>query len=195
MVVDVLDEVYNLAGITPLVVVPGEEFDEVVVEHDTFFRVEDTGLLVTAKVGGDNLLVEVVDDALELAFGTPICPMPLSGDTEDRMCIKHINVSRPHVTPRTLTCGPNTLGQISRNCPSSLLGSQAHLQAPAHLPQLPHQSRSLSNRVATLFLSPRAQAEGSCQKMGRNVWPTTALGFSTSPPIAGNSSTLCTISA
>ena len=126
---------------------------------------------------------------------TPICPMPLSGDTEDRMCIKHINVSRPHVTPRTLTCGPNTLGQISRNCPSSLLGSQAHLQAPAHLPQLPHQSRSLSNRVATLFLSPRAQAEGSCQKMGRNVWPTTALGFSTSPPIAGNSSTLCTISA
>lgn len=46
------DEVKHLIGITPLVVVPGHEFEEVVVECDTGFLVEYRGAGVAGSVFG-----------------------------------------------------------------------------------------------------------------------------------------------
>lgn len=63
------DEVNDTAGVTPLVVVPGDELDEVRVEGDTGLGIEDGGVVVTVEVGGDNLVLGVAEDALELTLG------------------------------------------------------------------------------------------------------------------------------
>lgn len=56
-------------GIAPLVVVPGDELDEVGVQGDTGLGIEDGGVVVTVQVGGDNVIVGVAEDALELTLG------------------------------------------------------------------------------------------------------------------------------
>ena len=66
---DVLDEVDDLVRITPLVVIPGNELDEFLVEHDAGLGIEDRGARIAEEVGGDDHLVRVADDALQLALG------------------------------------------------------------------------------------------------------------------------------
>lgn len=56
------DEVDNTAGVTPLVVVPGDKLDEVGVKGDTGGGIEDGGALVTVKIGGDDLVLGVAKD-------------------------------------------------------------------------------------------------------------------------------------
>lgn len=58
-------EVEDTAGVTPLVVVPGDELDEVVVQGDTGLGVEDGGVGVADHVGGDDIVLGVGQDALE----------------------------------------------------------------------------------------------------------------------------------
>lgn len=53
------DEVQDTAGVSPLVVVPGDQLDEVVVEGDTGLGVEDGRGGVTVQVGGDNVVLGV----------------------------------------------------------------------------------------------------------------------------------------
>lgn len=53
------DEVNNPARVTPLVVVPGDELDEVGVEGDTSLGIEDGGALITVQVAGDNVVLSV----------------------------------------------------------------------------------------------------------------------------------------
>jgi len=65
----VLHEVNNTARVAPLVVVPGDELDEVGVEHDTGIGIEDGGAGVGLEVGGDEGLVAVSKDTLHLALG------------------------------------------------------------------------------------------------------------------------------
>lgn len=59
---NVCKEVENTAGVTPLVVVPGDELDEVLVEGDTGLGVEDGGGVVAVQVGGDDLVLGVSEN-------------------------------------------------------------------------------------------------------------------------------------
>ena len=63
------DEVQQLVGVAPLVVVPGNELDEVVVQHDACGLVEDAGLGEARQVGGDHLVRSAGDDALHAVLG------------------------------------------------------------------------------------------------------------------------------
>ena len=56
-------------GVTPLVVVPGDQLDEVGVQGNTGLGVEDGGVVVTVAVSGDNVLINVAEDTLELVLG------------------------------------------------------------------------------------------------------------------------------
>lgn len=58
-------EIEDTAGVTPLVVVPGDKLDEVVVERDTGLGIEDGGVGVAVHVAGDNIVLSVSEDALE----------------------------------------------------------------------------------------------------------------------------------
>ena len=56
------DEVNNTAGVTPLVVVPGNELDEVGVEGNTRLSIEDGRAGVTVEVGRDDVVLGVAKD-------------------------------------------------------------------------------------------------------------------------------------
>ncbi len=58
-------KIEDTAGVAPLVVVPGDELDEVVVEGNTGLGIEDGGGVVAVHVGGDNLVLGVGEDAWE----------------------------------------------------------------------------------------------------------------------------------
>ena len=62
-------EVDHLVGEAPLVVVPGDELDEVIVQSNAGLGVEDGGVGIAAEVGGDDLVVHVLQNALHGAFG------------------------------------------------------------------------------------------------------------------------------
>ena len=64
-----LHEVNNTARVAPLVVVPGDELDEVGVEHDAGIGIEDGGAGVGLEVGGHEGLVAVSKDTLHLTLG------------------------------------------------------------------------------------------------------------------------------
>lgn len=66
---DVVDEVAHAAGVAPLVVVPGDELNEVGAQLDSGVGVEDRGGMAADEIGGDDELVGVVDDSLVLALG------------------------------------------------------------------------------------------------------------------------------
>lgn len=60
---DVGEEVEDTAGVTPLVVVPGDQLDEVLVEGDTGLGIEDGGVGVAVKVRGDDIVLSVGENA------------------------------------------------------------------------------------------------------------------------------------
>ena len=57
-----VDEVQDTAGVSPLVVVPGDQLDEVVVQGDTGLGIEDGGVGVAVQVRGDNVVLSVAQD-------------------------------------------------------------------------------------------------------------------------------------
>ena len=66
--VHVLDEVEHLVGVADLVVVPAHDLDERIRQGDTGLGVEDGRARIAEEVGGNDLLVGVAEDALELAL-------------------------------------------------------------------------------------------------------------------------------
>lgn len=60
---DVRQKVKDTSGVAPLVVVPADELDEVVVERDTGLGVEDRAVGVAVQVRGDNIVLGVGKDA------------------------------------------------------------------------------------------------------------------------------------
>jgi len=56
-------------GVAPLVVVPGNELDEVGVQGDTGLGIENGGVVITVQVAGDDLVLGVAKDTLELVLG------------------------------------------------------------------------------------------------------------------------------
>lgn len=67
---DVGKEVEDTARVTPLVVVPADKLDEVVVERDTSLGIEDGGVGVAVQVSGDNVVLSVSKNALEGTVGS-----------------------------------------------------------------------------------------------------------------------------
>ena len=56
-------------GVTPLVIVPGDQLDERRADLDTSIGVEDGRVVVAGEIGGDNLLLGVADDTLVGGLG------------------------------------------------------------------------------------------------------------------------------
>jgi hypothetical protein len=67
---DDADEIEDTARVSPLVIVPGNELDELVVQGDTGLSIEDGGVVVSVQVGRDNLVLGVAENALELTVGS-----------------------------------------------------------------------------------------------------------------------------
>lgn len=63
-------EVEDTAGVTPLVVVPRDQLDKVVVEGDTGLGIEDGGVGVAVEIRGDNIVLGVSQDALEVTLSS-----------------------------------------------------------------------------------------------------------------------------
>src|SRR4051812_49244593 len=61
-------KVDDTAGVPPLVVVPGNDLNEVVVEGDSGLGIEDAGSRVADHVAGDDLIFGVLKDALQWSF-------------------------------------------------------------------------------------------------------------------------------
>ena len=61
----VAEEIKHTTGVAPLVVVPGDKLDEVLVQADTGLGVEDGAVLVAVEVGGDDVVLGVSEDACE----------------------------------------------------------------------------------------------------------------------------------
>jgi hypothetical protein len=59
---NVADEVDHTAGVAPLVVVPRDQLDEVVVERDTGLGIKDGGVSVASQVRRDNFIFSVRKD-------------------------------------------------------------------------------------------------------------------------------------
>jgi len=64
----VREKVADTARVAPLVVVPGNELNKVLVEGNAGLGVEDGRVLGTDEVGRDDLVLGVADDALELTL-------------------------------------------------------------------------------------------------------------------------------
>ena len=61
---NVLYQIDDLVGITPLIIVPGNEFYKAVIKHDAGFLIKDACVEIAAKVGGDQFIVVILDDPL-----------------------------------------------------------------------------------------------------------------------------------
>src|SRR5690606_10108963 len=62
------DEIDELVGISPLVVVPGDQLHEVVVERDAGVGIENAGARIAEEIGGNHMILGVTHDALEGGF-------------------------------------------------------------------------------------------------------------------------------
>ena len=59
-------QVTNTARVAPLVVVPSDELDEVVVERDSGLGIEDGRVGVTDEIGRHNIIFSVGHDTLDM---------------------------------------------------------------------------------------------------------------------------------
>ena len=64
------DEVNDLVGIAPFIVVPGADLDKLVGQGDAGLGVENRGTGIGIEVGGNDRLIGVAEDALQLALGS-----------------------------------------------------------------------------------------------------------------------------
>jgi hypothetical protein len=60
---ELTEKVENTAGVAPLIVVPGDELHEVVVQRDTGLGVEDGRAWVAVQIGGDDIVLGVSEYA------------------------------------------------------------------------------------------------------------------------------------
>ena len=67
--VHVGDEVDQLVGVAPFIVVPGDQFHEMIVQHDAGGFIEDTGFKEAGQVGGNDLVSGAGDDPLHIGAG------------------------------------------------------------------------------------------------------------------------------
>lgn len=65
---DKYQEVADTPRVAPLVIVPGDELDELLVQLNTRLCVEDGGSCVSNEVCGDDVLIGILDNALICAL-------------------------------------------------------------------------------------------------------------------------------
>ena len=58
------EEVKDTARVAPLVIIPCNEFDKVLVERDTGGSIEDAGVIISIQVSGHKRILGVGHDAL-----------------------------------------------------------------------------------------------------------------------------------
>lgn len=61
-------EIADTPRVTPLIVIPGNELDEVLVQGDASLGIEDGGSSVADEVGRDDILIGVLENALVIAL-------------------------------------------------------------------------------------------------------------------------------
>src|SRR5262249_54332391 len=61
----VVDQVADAAGVSPLVVVPGDDFDAVAADYHGRRRIDDRGASVAFEIGGDEFMLLETEIALE----------------------------------------------------------------------------------------------------------------------------------
>src|SRR5205814_5548992 len=64
-----LGQLRHAAGVAPLVVVPADELEEVLVELDAAAGVEDRGAAVVDEVARDDLVLGVAHDVFQIGLG------------------------------------------------------------------------------------------------------------------------------
>ena len=57
-------KVHNTLGVTPFVIVPSNEFDEVGIQSDTSLSIEDGGSGFSDEVSGDNFFITIGKNTL-----------------------------------------------------------------------------------------------------------------------------------
>lgn len=102
-------EIGHAAGVAPFIVIPGDDLDEVVAQRHGREAVDDGGMRIPAKVGGDQQLLGIREDALEppsrgsrcsSAYSPPVCCRASdSGYTSARLSIPAAAAS-----PLSLAC-------------------------------------------------------------------------------------------
>ena len=70
---DVCQKVEHTARVTPLVVVPADELDEVVVERDTGLCIENGAVCVAPHVRRDDIVLGVLDNSCCMVSICVIC--------------------------------------------------------------------------------------------------------------------------
>jgi len=88
------EEVDDTVGVTPLVIVPGDELDKGRVELDSSLGIKDGAELASAEIAGNDLLVGVAEDTLHLALRSSLDggadvfvgggSLELAGEIDDR---------------------------------------------------------------------------------------------------------------
>ena len=63
-------EIADTSRVAPLVVVPGNQLDEVLVQLDTGLGIKDGGSRMADEIGRDDVLISVLENALVLALGS-----------------------------------------------------------------------------------------------------------------------------
>lgn len=65
----VLHKIHHPPRVTPLIIVPRDQLDKVIIQLDPSARIKDRRRGVSDKVGGDDRVLGVLEYALERAFG------------------------------------------------------------------------------------------------------------------------------
>ena len=65
---NVRDKINYTTGVTPFVIVPRDELDKVGIQLDSGLSIKDRRIRVPYEIGGNEVLVSVLEDALVFAF-------------------------------------------------------------------------------------------------------------------------------
>ena len=65
-------EVEHLVGEAPFIVIPCNELYEVAVESDTGSGIKDGGVSIGAEVGGNDIVIHILQNTLHRAFGSSL---------------------------------------------------------------------------------------------------------------------------
>lgn len=66
-------EIEDTSRVAPFVVIPGDKFDEVVVEGDTGLGIEDGRVVVSVQISGDEIILRVCKDTYSMSVSS-CCP-------------------------------------------------------------------------------------------------------------------------
>jgi hypothetical protein len=66
---NILHEIDNPLGVSPLVIVPRNQLDEILVQLDSSFSVKDRRRLVSNEIGRDDVFLGVFENTLEVGMG------------------------------------------------------------------------------------------------------------------------------